>query len=104
MWSLSSKESSMTPPAHLPILCLRTMVPEIINISEDGKFLLKINLELQWLLWGMFQLDKSIYLRSTLKSKGSQIRQTEWDTYFNWHAEASLKFQNSFMERFVVKG
>ena len=26
-----------------------------------------------------------------LESKGSQPNQTEWDTYFNWYAEASKR-------------
>ena len=36
-----------------------------------------IDLELQWSLWGMFQLDKIVHLRKTLESKGSQIGQGE---------------------------
>lgn len=32
---------------------------------------------------------------STLGSKGSQIKQTEWATYFNWHAKASKSLQDS---------
>lgn len=31
----------------------------------------------------MFELDKIIHLISVSKSKGSQVKQTEWDTYFN---------------------
>ena len=50
---------------------------------------------LQWPLWGKFQIDKIIHLRSTLENKGSQIKQTEWDIYFNWHIEASKMIQNS---------
>ena len=42
----------------------------------------------------MFQLDKIIYLRNTLKSKGFQIKQMEWDTYFNWHVVASRSLQD----------
>ena len=53
------------------------------------------NLELQWPLWGTFQLDKIIYLRSALESKGSQIKQIEWNIYFNWYAEASKRLQYS---------
>ena len=33
--------------------------------------------------------------RSALESKDSQIKQTEWDTYFNWDADAAKRFQNS---------
>ena len=58
------------------------------NIHKSGKILLKINLELQWPLWGTFPLDKIVHLRSALESQGSQIKQTEWHTYFNWYAEA----------------
>ena len=39
-------------------------------------------------------VDKSIYLRSAFESEGSQINQTEWDTYFNWYAEASKSLQD----------
>lgn len=35
----------------------------------------------------MFQLDKILHLRGSFKSKISQVKQTEWDIYFNWHAE-----------------
>ena len=42
----------------------------------------------------MFQLDKLVHLRSALESKGSQIKQTEWDTYFNWYAETSKSLQD----------
>lgn len=41
----------------------------------------------------MFQLDRIIYLRSALESKGSQIKQTEWDTYFNWYAQLPKGFR-----------
>lgn len=43
----------------------------------------------------MFQLDKIVRLRSTLESKDSQIKQTEWVVYFNWHAEGSQRLQDS---------
>lgn len=39
----------------------------------------------------MFQLDKFIHLRSACECKASQ---TEWDTHFNWHAEAFRRLQN----------
>ena len=32
-------------------------------------------------------------LRSALESKDSQIKQTEWDTYFNWDADATKRFK-----------
>jgi len=34
------------------------------------------------------------YLISLLESKDYQIKQTEWNTYFNWHAKASKRIQN----------
>lgn len=56
-------------------------------------------LELQWPLWGTFQLNKIVYLRKAVESKGSQIKnnnkQAEWESYFNWHAEASIRLQNA---------
>lgn len=45
----------------------------------------------------MFQLDKIIHLRSVLESQFSQSKQTEWDTYFNWYAEASTRLHDSRM-------
>lgn len=56
--------------------------------------LTKGNLELQWPLWRKCQLDKVIYVRRALKSKGSQI-QKGWDTNFNCYAEASRRLQDS---------
>ena len=47
----------------------------------------KDNLELKWSLWEMFQLDNVSHLRSALESRVSQIKQTEWDIFYNWHAE-----------------
>ena len=41
------------------------------------------------------QLDKIAHLRNALQSKGSQAEQTEWDVYFNWHAEAYKSLQDS---------
>lgn len=52
------------------------------------------NLELQWSLQGMFQLDKFPHLRSALERKGSQMKQTERVTYFSQHAEASRRLQD----------
>jgi len=44
---------------------------------------------------GKFQLDRIIHLRSAPQSKGSKIKQTECDTYFNWYAEPSKRLQDS---------
>ena len=41
----------------------------------------------------MFQLDKSVHLRSALESKDSQIKQMERVAYFNWYAEGSKGFK-----------
>lgn len=43
----------------------------------------------------MFQLDKIIHVRSSVQSKDSQIEQTEWDIYFNRHAETPKSLQDS---------
>lgn len=43
----------------------------------------------------MFQLAKIVHFRSAPESKGSQIKQVEWDTYFNWREEASRRLQTS---------
>ena len=43
----------------------------------------KNNLELQWHLWGTFDLPKLVFLRTKLEDHGSKIKQTEWDAYFN---------------------
>ena len=43
----------------------------------------------------MFQLAKTVHFRSAPESKGSQIKQVEWNTYFNWREEASKRLQNS---------
>ena len=62
--------------------------PELQNLTRD-------DLELQWPLWRMFQLDKVIRLRSALVSKRSQVEPTEWDVYLNQYAEASKVLQES---------
>lgn len=43
---------------------------------------------------GMFQLDRTVHLRSAFKSKGFQVKQTEWETYLRL-AEAANKLQDS---------
>ena len=43
----------------------------------------------------MFQWDKIFHLHSPFEGKGSQIKHTEWDTYFNWYVEASESLQDS---------
>ena len=52
----------------------------------------------------MFQLDMIIHLRSTLESKGSQIKQTGWDTYFICRSlQKTSRFQNSITDRLITK-
>ena len=67
---------------------------EAADSYKNGKVLLK-QPRIIIATMGMFQLDKTVHLRSAFKSKGFQIKQTEWDTYFNQHAEASKSFQIS---------
>lgn len=43
----------------------------------------------------MFQLEKITHLGSALESKGSQIKQIEWDAYSNRYAEASRRLQDA---------
>lgn len=47
------------------------------DIYKNGKNIILNNLELQWPLGTMFQLDKIIYLKCALGSEGSQIKETE---------------------------
>lgn len=53
------------------------------------------NLEFQWPLWGTFDLPKFVFLRTKLEDHISQIKQTEWNAYFNWLLEASKCIQDS---------
>lgn len=43
----------------------------------------------------MLQLDKIVHSKRALESKISQIKQIEWDTYFNCYAEACKRLQDS---------
>lgn len=81
-----------TPPSGTPVYFMST------NYSlcsykdlQEWQNLTKGNLELQWPLGRKCQLSKVTFLRSAFKSKGSQIKQREWDTYFNCYAEASKR-------------
>lgn len=65
-----------------------------VYIYKNGKALLKQ----PWITIAtmeMFQLDKTVHLWSALKSKDLQIKQTEWNTYFNWHAESAKRLQDA---------
>lgn len=46
------------------------------------------------IIMGEFLLDKIVHLINALESKGSQIKQTDRDTYFNWH-RTSKSLQDS---------
>ena len=70
------------------------MVLEAVDIWKMAKSY-KDNLELQWSLRRIFQLNKIIHLKSAPGSKNSQSKPTEQDTYSNWHAENSKKVQDS---------
>ena len=93
MGPLNSKATSM-PPFGTPASFMSKNYGQKLYLQK-WQNITKNNLELQRPLWRMFQLYKIVYLRSTLASKGSQIKQTECDTYFNWHAEASERLQDS---------
>ena len=45
--------------------------PRSYKYLQKWQNLTKDNLVLQWPLWGMFQLDKIVHLRSAVESKGS---------------------------------
>ena len=68
------------------------MVPEAVDIYKNVKIWIPPRITMA--------IKRSIpirkdYLRSSLESKDYQIKQTEWDTYFNWHAKAYKRLQNS---------
>lgn len=77
MISSSCKEKGRYFLAHLLFLCLRIVIVVTEDIYKNGKNLILNNLELQWPLGTMFQLDKIIYLKCALGSEGSQIKETE---------------------------
>lgn len=52
------------------------------NLTND-------NLELQWPLWGTCDLLKLVLFQTKLEDDGNKTEQSEWDSYFNWHLEAS---------------
>lgn len=69
--------------------------PRSCKYLHKQQHLTKDKLGLQWPLWGMIQLDKTVRLRSALESKGSHIKQTECNAYFHWYVDASQKLQDS---------
>ena len=73
---------------HQLILCLRTIVPESMDVCTNGKILLPTvwnhnvhHEECSKLGWFTYEVR--------LKSKVSKTGQTEWDTCIDWVAEAS---------------
>ena len=95
MGSLNSKELNAPPFGTPAYFMSKNYGPRSYKYLQNWQNLTKKILELQWPLWGMFQVDKIVQLRGSLKSKGSQIKQTEWDTYFNWYVEASKRLLDS---------
>ena len=80
--SFISRELSILPPDYF---MFNNHNPGSCNYLTSWQNFTKNNLEWQWPLWGMLQLDK-IVQRNTSESKGSQTVKTEWDTYFNCYA------------------
>ena len=66
----------------------RTVVPENLYSYKNGSILLR-QPRIATAFRGMFQFYKTVHFRSVPESKSSQIKQTKWDNYFNWYAEAS---------------
>lgn len=93
MGAYTFNESSMPPISTPAFFMSKNYNPKGCKYLQKWQNITKNNPELQWPLWGTFQLDKIIHLRSALKSKSSPIKQTEQDTYFNWYAVASKGFK-----------
>lgn len=76
MGSLSSTELSM-PLSGIPAHFMsKNCGPRSCKYEQKRQNFTKDNLELQWLLWGTLQSGKNTHLRTTLESKGAQIKQT----------------------------
>ena len=78
-------DSENTPPTGL------TVVFAFLTKWTD---LTKVNLEYKWSLWGIFEVPKLNFLKTELDYNSSKISRTEWNAYFNWYFEASLKIKN----------
>lgn len=70
------------------------MAPEALASYKNGKILLR-QLEFTVAIIRSIPIRQIIHLISALENKGSQIKQIEWDTYFNWKAEDSERLQDS---------
>ena len=69
------------PLAHLPILYLRTVVLESVDIYKNVKISQRQPINTM-AMKSSIPIRKD-YLISLLESKDYQIKQTEWNTYFN---------------------
>lgn len=76
--------------AQLHILYPRTLDLAVVIIYKNGK----ISQRQSGVTVADMRKVPVRHLRSAFESKGSQIKQTEWDTYFNWHAKTSKRFQS----------
>lgn len=66
---------------------------ENVDIQKNSKISLK-QPRITMVINGIFELDKIYHLRIALERKGSQIKHTEWNIHFDWHAEASKRLQD----------
>lgn len=96
MGSQFSKSSQEDPPSGIPAsFMFKNYSPSSCTFLAKWTNLTKSNLQLQWPLWGTFNIPKLVFLRTKLEDHGSKIKQTEWDAYFNWLLEASKFIQDS---------
>lgn len=51
-------------------------------------------------IWGTFNLLRLAFLRTNLEYQCSNMKQIEWDAYFNWYLEASKSIQDSKIASF----
>lgn len=77
MGSLGSKESSAPPSGTPADFMSKNDGPGSYKCLQKWQHLTKDKLKLQWPLWGIFQIDECVHLRSPFESKGSQIKQTK---------------------------
>lgn len=72
----------------------KTVAPEAVHIYKNDKILLR-QPRITVTIMGNIPIRPIIHLRSTLESKDSQFKSTEWGTYFNWQADAYKRLQDS---------
>lgn len=51
-------------------------------------------------IWGTFNLLRLAFLRTNLEYQCSNMKQIEWDAYFNWHLAVSKSIQDSKIASF----